>query len=86
MEIFKNEVLDLAWKNFRRKKSAPPEYENFKEQHAHWLDDYCLYISLREKFGEVNWIEWPVELKEREFFQGYNFEVYLPSNYNLSED
>lgn len=65
VEQFKEKVLDLAWKNFRRKKTASPEYKEFIEQHAHWLDDYCLYLALRHKYNEVNWVDWPEDLKER---------------------
>lgn len=66
VEKFKEQVLDLAWKKFRRKKTAPADYMEFTEQHAHWLDDYCLYLALRHKYRDVNWIDWPIELKERE--------------------
>lgn len=66
VEKFKKEVLDLAWKKFRRKKTVPADYMEFTEQHAHWLDDYCLYLALRHKYKNVNWIDWPIELKERE--------------------
>lgn len=66
IEDFKAEILDLAWKNFQRKKTLPADYKVFAEQHAHWLDDYCLYLALRHKYNDVNWVDWPVELKERE--------------------
>lgn len=66
VEEYKEAVFDLAWKNFRKKKNSDPEFTGFKEKHAHWLNDYCLYLSLRKKFNETNWIDWPAELRDRE--------------------
>ncbi|MEG9326807.1 4-alpha-glucanotransferase [Salinimicrobium catena] len=65
-EEYKEEVLSLAWKQHKKKKSSEPDFENFKKEHAHWLDDYCIYLALREKFGNINWIDWPAELRDRE--------------------
>lgn len=66
IEEFKGGILDLAWKKFKREKALPADYKSFLEQHAHWLDDYCLYLALRHRYSEINWVDWPVELKERE--------------------
>ncbi len=66
VEHFKVEVLELAWKNFKRKRTTPAEYQEFTTQHAHWLDDYCLYLALRYKYNDINWVEWPKDLKERD--------------------
>lgn len=66
VEEYKETVFELAWKNFRKKKNADAEFTAFKEKHSHWLNDYCLYLSLRKKFNETNWIDWPAELRDRE--------------------
>lgn len=41
------------------------EYEIFCEAHRDWLDDYALFVVLRERFGHVAWTDWPVELRDR---------------------
>lgn len=40
-------------------------YEKFCKQHAAWLDDYALFIPLRERYGNVAWNEWPPALRDR---------------------
>ena len=33
---------------------------------AHWLDDYALFMALKDKFGGASWFQWPEELRRRE--------------------
>jgi len=35
------------------------EYSHFRKQNAWWLDDYALFIALREENGHRAWMEWP---------------------------
>lgn len=41
------------------------EYETFCRDHRDWLDDYALFVVLRERFGHAAWTDWPVELRDR---------------------
>lgn len=66
VEEYKEGVLELAWKNFKKKKKTIPEFIAFTKIHAHWLDNYCLYLALRKKFKNRNWVEWPEDLRDRE--------------------
>lgn len=66
VEKYKEALFDLAWENFRKQKKPVPEFEAFIEEHAYWLDDYCLYLALRNKFEGVSWIKWPEELRDRD--------------------
>jgi 4-alpha-glucanotransferase len=49
---------------------APAEdreaYANFCRDKAIWLDDFALFIVLRNEFGESAWNEWPIAFKERD--------------------
>lgn len=65
VEEFKEAVLELAWENFKNKKDTSREFLMFREEHAHWLDDYCLYLALRKKFNNMNWVDWPADLRDR---------------------
>lgn len=65
VEKFKEEVLDIAWKNSKKNKLKTPEYLKFSEQHEHWLDDYSLYLALRKKYNEGDWTKWPRPVKMR---------------------
>jgi len=40
-------------------------YENFVNANVHWLDDYALFIGLKERFSGAPWNEWPREIRDR---------------------
>jgi 4-alpha-glucanotransferase len=41
-------------------------FEAFRREHAHWLDDYALYATLKERFGGKPWNRWEKGLARRE--------------------
>ena len=43
------------------------QYQSFCADNSDWLDDYAVFMALREKFGrELSWDEWPEPLRRRE--------------------
>lgn len=42
------------------------DYESFVNDNAFWLDDYSLYMAIKDKNGGVSWNEWAEPLKNRE--------------------
>ena len=40
--------------------------ENFKRENSSWLNDYSLYISLKNHFNGLPWNEWAQDIKNRE--------------------
>ena len=51
------QVLHLAYKRFLD--NLPEDFERFCREHAVWLDDYALFMTLKGKNGGVSWFEWP---------------------------
>ncbi len=41
------------------------EFQNFKEENAFWLDDYALYMAVKNSFDSVSWIEWDEDIRLR---------------------
>lgn len=41
------------------------EFQNFKEENAFWLEDYALYMAVKNSFGGVSWIEWEEDIRLR---------------------
>jgi 4-alpha-glucanotransferase len=39
--------------------------ENFRAEHALWLDDFCLFMALKEAHGGASWTSWEPELRDR---------------------
>jgi 4-alpha-glucanotransferase len=57
-----------AWVQFRNRR--PPgmvgAFEAFRERERAWLDDFSLYMTLREQHARAAWWEWPAELRDRD--------------------
>lgn len=56
-------LLRLAHKRFvEQKRAYLPNYgifEEFKTTHAAWLEPFCAYMALKERFAGAFWGEWP---------------------------
>ena len=42
-----------------------PAYEQFRQAHALWLDDYALFRALKARHDGAHYLEWPAELVRR---------------------
>ncbi|WP_409521129.1 4-alpha-glucanotransferase [Methylomonas sp. MS20] len=45
--------------------SAQQDFKQFCQDKSSWLDDFALFIALRNVFGHKSWNEWPDGLKQR---------------------
>ncbi len=65
---FKQGLLEKAWTNFSAgaRSDLRPAYELFRNEQAHWLEDYALFRALKFKFGGAHYLEWPAELFQRQ--------------------
>jgi 4-alpha-glucanotransferase len=62
---FKTELLERAHRRFLSNRSSRRHaYENFCRRHD-WLDDYALFVCLRNHCGRDSWTEWPQKLRDR---------------------
>lgn len=65
---YKVHLLQRAWDNYQAG-TAPglrPLFSEFCKTEAHWLDDYALFMALKDSQGGRSWLEWPTELIMRE--------------------
>ncbi len=64
---FKHMVLRNA---FRRLHQASPEYQKamatFREEQSAWLEDYALFMALKQRHGWAPWVEWDEEIALRQ--------------------
>jgi len=51
---------------WRFKANPDKEYAAFLKKNAFWLDDFALFMALKEKNGGASWAEWPDELRNRD--------------------
>jgi 4-alpha-glucanotransferase len=65
---WKRSLLNDAYISFTQK-STPRlsrEFAAFKEKNWFWLDDFSIFMALREEYQLVSWSEWPRSLRMRE--------------------
>ncbi|MCF6154376.1 MAG: 4-alpha-glucanotransferase [Candidatus Brocadia sp.] len=62
---YKENILRIAYKHIHRKLEKDFEFEEFCNENKYWLDDYTLFITLKEHFHGVSWSDWPEDLKYR---------------------
>ena len=55
-------VLKKAFERFEKDEA----YDNFIKEKAYWLDDYSLYMAIKDSKGGISWNEWEEALKNRE--------------------
>jgi len=61
-------VLDRAFNRFNNSGSQAlkAELEKFKQEQAHWLDDFALFMALKESHGGAPWPTWEPPLRKRD--------------------
>jgi 4-alpha-glucanotransferase len=63
---FKQAMLRKAFGHWQRQDGDKSEaFELFRLQHAQWLADFALFMSIKDEMGGANWITWPVETRLR---------------------
>ena len=65
---FKTRLLDTAWNNYKvgARSDLRSTFERFCTLQSHWLEDYGLFLALRDKFDGANFLLWPKEFLERD--------------------
>lgn len=59
---WKMALLRKAYNRFKRKKPSL-EYLSFLKDEANWLDDYALYMALKEDQEDQTWVDWDKKYK-----------------------
>lgn len=64
---FKTRLLQIAWKNSKagKRDDLRGQYDGFRAQHEHWLEDYALFRALKAKYQGAYYLDWPEELVQR---------------------
>jgi 4-alpha-glucanotransferase len=62
---FKDTLFNKAFSTFGKLEKVPG-FDDFCRAEQAWLDDYGLYMSLREEFDKTPWYEWPSAIAKRE--------------------
>lgn len=58
---YRMNLLRVAFENFKAlgpRTKARTEYKQFVKDNAYWLDDYALFMALKNKYDGRSWSEW----------------------------
>ncbi|MFO7320444.1 MAG: 4-alpha-glucanotransferase [Chloroflexota bacterium] len=58
---YHNRMLSLAFRRFRERKTdaQAAAFDTFCKENAVWLDDFALFVALKNAHGGKAWVEWP---------------------------
>ena len=64
---FKVHLLKLAWKAFKNNKAEhlKEHFESFCERESYWLEDYALFMSIKDEHNGESWLNWEHDLRHR---------------------
>ena len=64
----RRKVLNWAWDRFKfdQPQELKREFLSFQEEAIDWLNDYALFMTIKEEQGGLSWQDWPEELKKRQ--------------------
>lgn len=65
---YKRRLLDLAWQRFQAGNfdQLTAALDRFSKAEARWLDDFALFVVLKERFGGAAYVDWPTQYVQRE--------------------
>ncbi len=68
VQQYKLPLLRRAFDRFRSGAAADqrPTFDEFRASEAAWLDDYALFVALKEAHGGAPWYEWPESVRTRD--------------------
>ena len=63
--------MSLLGRAFERFQETDPvglreEFGMFRAENSDWLDDYALFMALKEQHGGGSWVDWPEAIRKRE--------------------
>ena len=62
---YKEEVFRIAFEKNKDGLAEHHRFNRFCNENSHWLDDYCLFASIKRHFKKVDWSKWPEALRDR---------------------
>lgn len=77
-------LVGMAFGRFQRKGIPLKAFEDFCREQAGWLDDFALFVVLKQKFAGAVWVDWPVECRDR--YRGALDEILISEAENIRKE
>lgn len=59
-------MLRTAYHRFRETEEENEPFQTFVRENRDWLEDYCLFMALKEKYRNKLWTEWDMPYRNRD--------------------
>jgi len=80
---YKRKLYRSSWEHFKGLNEKEHwGYNRFCGENSHWLDDYALFVSLKEHHDGASWDQWPRELRDRQHEAMTNWREKLADDIN----
>lgn len=63
---YKDKLFERAYQRFTKHRKQREPFERFCMENSFWLDDFSLFVCLKERFHGQIWNQWPPELRDRD--------------------
>ena len=63
---FKEGIFDAAFKRFRKSTRHREDFYSFCQDNASWLDDFTIFVVIKDNQNGKTWSEWPKAFKHRQ--------------------
>jgi 4-alpha-glucanotransferase len=62
---FKEKLFNTAYDKNKEKLAGHQDFQKFCSENSYWLDEYALFISIKNQLKGTEWGKWPGELRDR---------------------
>ncbi len=62
---YKERIFTIAYQRIRDRLPEHHDFRRFCNENGHWLDDYSLFISIKQHLNGIEWGRWPEELRDK---------------------
>jgi len=74
-------ILRKAFAHFQKIKTKPDSYKEFCKDNKQWLDDYALFMSIKDSKNGASWDMWEDELRLRTDLKSVSKEILIDADF-----
>ncbi len=63
---WKTDLLKKAYQNYKSSGRLADEFASFQEKNNFWLEDFALFMAMKQAHQLRPWVEWPEALRDRQ--------------------
>ena len=84
-ELYRSRYILLTMAYERSNISVNSDFQHFVDENRWWLDDYALFMALKQYFAGTAWSSWPAEVRMRdpETLDHYRRELYFDIEFQM---